>query len=191
MAGHPPTQAQHPFGGREALGGDDPPAWSLLGAPLCQRTEVGASVVLLVIPQIAKHLCPGTHAYVTRGHKPPYTTAAPHKHPATGSQTSCYSSIHRNQRLRGWVLGAPSHGPLRGPMEGSFLQCLVVESSSNLRKLTGRGRAFSPMNEIQALAQILHPMTANCAALAPASSQRNIVVVLNDTRATCFMLYFW
>lgn len=33
------------------------------------------------------------------------------------------------------------------------------------------------MNEIQALAQILHPMTANCAALAAASSRMNIVVV--------------
>lgn len=75
VAGHPPAKAQHPFGGREVLGGDDPPAWSLLGAPLCQRTEVGASFILLVSPQITKHSCLGTHAYVTRGHKPPYTTA--------------------------------------------------------------------------------------------------------------------
>lgn len=72
----------------------------------------------------------------------------------------------------------PDGGIVSAVLVGAWL---VVESYSNLRKLMGRGRAFSPMNEIQALAQILHPMTANYAALAPASSQMNIVVVLNDT----------
>lgn len=71
----PPRQGTASFWGQGSVGGDDPPAWSLLGAPLCQRTEVGASFILLVSPQITKHSCLGTHAYVTRGHKPPYTTA--------------------------------------------------------------------------------------------------------------------
>lgn len=37
------------------------------------------------------------------------------------------------------------------------------------------------MNKIQALVQILQPMTANYAAVGLASFQMNVVVVLNDT----------
>lgn len=37
------------------------------------------------------------------------------------------------------------------------------------------------MNNIQALVQILHPMTTNYAAVTLASFQMNVVVVLNDT----------
>lgn len=114
----PPTEVQHPLGGREALGDNEIPqpgsSWEadLQGDAahedmwgrfplLCQCTEVGTSFVLLVITQIIKYSCPGTHAYVTCGHKLPYTTTAPHEHPATGSQTLCNSSIHRDKRLWG------------------------------------------------------------------------------------------
>lgn len=58
------------------------------------------------------------------------------------------------------------------------------------QKDNGERKDFSPMNRIQALVQILYPMTTNHAVVTLASSQMN-VVVWNDTWETCFMFYFW
>lgn len=58
------------------------------------------------------------------------------------------------------------------------------------QKDNGERKDFFPMNKIQALVQILYPITTNHAVVTLDSSQMN-VVVWNDAWETCFMFYFW